>query len=428
VARELAEAQEKLHSPLDRVFVKLSEFIKNQRLTVMQMFRQFDADHNGMLDEEELDNIFSHIGIRLTPAEKESVVRHFDVDGDRCIDYREFYTAWMLFQKQAGERAATTQERIRKVLEAQEAEKLQGVRHFDVHHHLQAEQYRHQKAELQRREREEQLREVRAQNVRDMGQQRARREAERARAAAEEAAQAQEYVPEDEMQWNRHSEQEREGILQRREGEVEAAAAEARLMQHCSDSGKLQQPAGNTGCVTGAGASASPPGEGEGGGGGGGGDAGGGNAGSGGGGGAKSPARAAGQTVVGRSTATKMSAVEARALLQKNREAAPAPAVSAEMAALEQERQEILQLEEQRAQQYAAQRKKKGRRRVSVVLAGTVSSAAVDSYEGKESSNAADHVYHGGSVLTSGAAGGSGADWRSQQALGGGEMLYGQRL
>ena len=408
MARELAEAQEKLHSPLDRVFVKLSEFIKNQRLTVMQMFRQFDADHNGMLDEEELDNIFSHIGIRLTPAEKESVVRHFDVDGDRCIDYREFYTAWMLFQKQAGERAATTQERIRKVLEAQEAEKLQGVRHFDVHHHLQAEQYRHQKAELQRREREEQLREVRAQNVRDMGQQRARREAERARAAAEEAAQAQEYVPEDEMQWNRHSEQEREGILQRREGEVEAAAAEARLMQHCSDSGKLQQPAGNTGCVTGAGASASPPGEGEG--------------------GAKSPARAAGQTVVGRSTATKMSAVEARALLQKNREAAPAPAVSAEMAALEQERQEILQLEEQRAQQYAAQRKKKGRRRVSVVLAGTVSSAAVDSYEGKESSNAADHVYHGGSVLTSGAAGGSGADWRSQQALGGGEMLYGQRL
>lgn len=56
----------------------------------MQAFRVFDKDGNGYITAQELKIAMQEMGMPLSDAEIQMMIREKDVNGDGVIDYEEF--------------------------------------------------------------------------------------------------------------------------------------------------------------------------------------------------------------------------------------------------------------------------------------------------------------------------------------------------
>jgi calmodulin len=82
--------------------IDFSEFIqmmpaatKNERdedaeEEMLEAFKVFDSDGNGMISSDELRQIMANLGEKLTNEEVEEMVKEADIDGDGQINYEEF--------------------------------------------------------------------------------------------------------------------------------------------------------------------------------------------------------------------------------------------------------------------------------------------------------------------------------------------------
>jgi len=57
---------------------------------MLEAFKVFDTDGNGMISEEELKMAMINLGERLTKEEIKAMIAAADVDGNGQIDYQEF--------------------------------------------------------------------------------------------------------------------------------------------------------------------------------------------------------------------------------------------------------------------------------------------------------------------------------------------------
>ena len=79
-------------------FVAMMEKRKNEADTeqeIINAFRVFDKDGNGLISKAELTNIMSILGDTLTNEEIEEMIIEADVDGDGFINYEEFVRMMM---------------------------------------------------------------------------------------------------------------------------------------------------------------------------------------------------------------------------------------------------------------------------------------------------------------------------------------------
>ena len=59
---------------------------------VDQLFRVFDKDGNGYISVDELRQVMTNLGEKLTEDEVDEMVREADLDGDGEVNYEEFVT------------------------------------------------------------------------------------------------------------------------------------------------------------------------------------------------------------------------------------------------------------------------------------------------------------------------------------------------
>ena len=64
-----------------------------QKMTVEQIFAEFDTDGSGLIDLEEFKNMLPTLGIKLSEAKALKYFKVCDVDGSGQIDIDEFRTA-----------------------------------------------------------------------------------------------------------------------------------------------------------------------------------------------------------------------------------------------------------------------------------------------------------------------------------------------
>ena len=62
---------------------------------VINAFRVFDKDQNGMISSTELRHIMTTLGDKLTEEEVDEMIREADIDGDGYINYEEFVRMMM---------------------------------------------------------------------------------------------------------------------------------------------------------------------------------------------------------------------------------------------------------------------------------------------------------------------------------------------
>ena len=84
--------------------IKLEEFItlmmKNspdtqQEEEVINAFRVFDKEGNGLIQTDELKHIMMTIGDKMTEGEADEMIHEADIDGDGTINYEEFVRMMM---------------------------------------------------------------------------------------------------------------------------------------------------------------------------------------------------------------------------------------------------------------------------------------------------------------------------------------------
>jgi len=61
---------------------------------VKPLFEKYDADKSGFIDKEELGNLCSDLGRKLTSEELEAALKDLDLNGDGNIDFSEFKRWW----------------------------------------------------------------------------------------------------------------------------------------------------------------------------------------------------------------------------------------------------------------------------------------------------------------------------------------------
>jgi Ca2+-binding EF-hand superfamily protein len=62
----------------------------NAEEEMLEAFKVFDSDGNGVISADELRQIMNNLGEKLTEEEVEEMVKEADIDGDGEINYEEF--------------------------------------------------------------------------------------------------------------------------------------------------------------------------------------------------------------------------------------------------------------------------------------------------------------------------------------------------
>lgn len=66
------------------------ENAENAEEEMLEAFKVFDSDGNGMISADELKQIMFNLGEKLTQEEVDDMVKEADIDGDGEINYEEF--------------------------------------------------------------------------------------------------------------------------------------------------------------------------------------------------------------------------------------------------------------------------------------------------------------------------------------------------
>lgn len=59
---------------------------------ILEAFKVFDKDGNGVISARELKHVMANLGEALTDFEVDAMIKEADMDGDGCINYAEFFT------------------------------------------------------------------------------------------------------------------------------------------------------------------------------------------------------------------------------------------------------------------------------------------------------------------------------------------------
>ena len=62
---------------------------------LIEAFKIFDKDGNGVISAQELRHVMTTLGERLTEEEADEMIREADIDGDGYINYHEFVKIMM---------------------------------------------------------------------------------------------------------------------------------------------------------------------------------------------------------------------------------------------------------------------------------------------------------------------------------------------
>ena len=62
---------------------------------LLEAFKVFDRDGNGLIDAAELKYVLTNLGEKLTDEEVDEMLREADIDGDGQINYEEFVKMMM---------------------------------------------------------------------------------------------------------------------------------------------------------------------------------------------------------------------------------------------------------------------------------------------------------------------------------------------
>jgi calmodulin len=58
---------------------------------ILEAFKIFDKDGNGLISSRELKHVMANMGEVLKEAEVDEIIREADIDGDGSINYTEFF-------------------------------------------------------------------------------------------------------------------------------------------------------------------------------------------------------------------------------------------------------------------------------------------------------------------------------------------------
>ena len=59
---------------------------------ILEAFKVFDKDGNGLISARELKHVMGNLGESLSEDEVEAMIKEADTDGDGSINYAEFFT------------------------------------------------------------------------------------------------------------------------------------------------------------------------------------------------------------------------------------------------------------------------------------------------------------------------------------------------
>jgi calmodulin len=65
--------------------------IINAHFQILEAFKIFDKDGNGLISARELKHVMANLGESLSEDEVEAMIKEADIDGDGAINYTEFF-------------------------------------------------------------------------------------------------------------------------------------------------------------------------------------------------------------------------------------------------------------------------------------------------------------------------------------------------
>ena len=75
----------------DAALVRIINYIEENKLKMVNVFNQMDADDSGFIDKYELQTTMKELGLDLTLDEAEQVCADLDIDGDSTVERAEFF-------------------------------------------------------------------------------------------------------------------------------------------------------------------------------------------------------------------------------------------------------------------------------------------------------------------------------------------------